>query len=230
MATTRRYIPKGYLGPEKALQRIAEIRHPDHWGTKRLISEEAKVYDELGAILNAEFLQEHLLTRLERASRENDPLFVERFADYEDAADDLRAALHASELFAEYVDETGRFGTIPAERWGAEDGRPSLLRGVIRLDEGDTEICRLILFKIKDIEKFARRPTTGVGHRNHGRPSMSDTKATEELLKLREARGVIPTEEEEVAHMRELGVSRGRVRMIRRALPRLSRGRPKMKS
>jgi hypothetical protein len=229
MATTRRYIPRGFLGSEKALQRIAEIRHPDHWGTKRLISEEAKVYDELGAILNAEFLREHLLTRLERTSRENDQLFVERFADYEDAADDLRAALHANELFAEYVDESGGFGTIPAERWGAEDGPQSLLRGVIRLDEGDTEVCRLILFKIKDIEEFARRLTTGVGQ-NHGRPSMSDTKATEELLKLREARERIPTEEEEVAHMRELGVSRKRARKIRRTLPRLSRGRPKRKA
>ena len=228
MVTARRYIPRGYLEPEKALQLIAKIRHPDHWGPERLSPEEAQVYDELGRTLNAELLQEHLHARLKRTEFEKeDSLVVERFADYEKAVDDLRAALHDNELCAEYVDESGRFGKIPAERWGADDGRQSLLRGVIWIDEGDTEVSRLALFKIKDVEKFARRPTTGVGHSNQG-PSISDAKARDVLLKFRQSKGgSILTEKEEVAYMKELGVSRQRARNIRKKLPRLLRGRPK---
>ena len=234
MGTARRYTPKGYLEPEKALQQIAKIRHPAHWGTGRLSPEEAQVYDELGRTLNAEFLQEHLHARLKRTElkKEEDSLIVERFADYEDAVDGLRAALHANELFAEYVDESGRFGAIPAERWGADDGRQSLLRGVICLDEGDTEVSRLALFKIKDVEKFARQPITGcVGQSNQGRSGISDAKARKEFLKFRESRGgSILTEKEEVAYLRELGVSRQRARKIRRMFKRLPRGRPKRKA
>ena len=230
MGTARRYIPRGYLEPEKALLRIAKIRHPTHWGTERLSPEEAQVYDELGRTLNAELLQEHLLARLKKTELEKDPLIAGRFADYEDAVDDLRAALHANELCAEYVDESGRFGAIPAERWGADDGRQSLLRGVIWIDEGDTEVSRLALFKIKDVEKFARQPTTGVGHSNQWRPSISDAKARDELLKLRESRGGNTlTEKEEVAYLKKFGVSRQRARKIRGMFKRLSRGRPKRK-
>jgi hypothetical protein len=229
MGTAQRYIPKGYLEPEKALQRIAKIRHPAHWGTERLSPEEAQVYDGLGRTLNAEFLQEHLHARLKRTEFKKDhSLIVERFADFEDAVDDLRAALHANELCAEYVDESGRFGAIPAERWGADDGRQSLLRGVICLDEGDTEVSRLALFKIKDVEKFARQSTTGVGHSG---PSISDAKARDELLKFRESRGGNTlTGKEEIAYLRELGVSRLRARKIRRMFKRLPRGRPKRKA
>jgi hypothetical protein len=232
MGTARRYIPRGYLEPEKALQRIAKIRHPAHWGPGRVSPEEAQVYDELGRTLDAELLQEHLHARLKRTEfKEEDSLIVERFADYQEAVDDLRAALHANELCAEYVDESGRFGAIPAARWGADDGRQSLLRGVICLDEGDTEVSRLALLKIKDVEKFARQPTTGVGHSNQGRPSISDAKARDELLKFRESRGgSIPTEKEEVAYLRALGVSRQRARKIRGMFKRLSRGRPKRKA
>lgn len=232
MGTARRYIPKGYLEPEKALQRIAKIRHPAHWGTKRLSPEEAQVYDELGRTLNAEFLQEHLHARLKRTEFKKEySLIVERFADFEDAVDDLRAALHANELCAEYVDKSGRFGAIPAERWGADDGRQSLLRGVICLDEGDTGVFRLAFFKIKDVEKFARQPTMGVGHSNQGRVTISDAKARDELLKFRELKGGNTlTEKEEVAYLRELGVSRQRARKIRRMFKRLPRGRPKRKA
>jgi hypothetical protein len=147
--------PRGYISSVDALLRIAEARHPDRWHRELLHQKEAEIYSGLGRKYKADFLELELRTRIPQAEMEGNRAIAERFFDFNDAVYDLRTALHAGDLIAEYCDERGEFGWIKSAGWGGDNAHVNLLRGTVELEDG---WVRLILFKIDAIDKFSNQP------------------------------------------------------------------------
>jgi hypothetical protein len=191
-----------------------------------LVPEEKAIYERLGRTLNAELLGDHIRAMLPKAERE-DTAVVERICDFEDAALSLRESLHAGDISGRYLDENGKWHDIPAERWGADDGLDSLLRGFVRLGKGG--VSRLILLAVKDLEALCR--TSGSNKKAGNRlaqRTISDAKAEREFKVWRAQRGQdIPTEAEDCHYMKQFGVSRERVRLLRTNVENRARGKPK---
>ncbi len=156
MATTIRYIPRGYVDTERALIRIATIRNPERWRSEVMHTTERNIYEGLGRAFNSELLGDHLRVLIPEQEREADQNILERLLDYNDAIYDLREALHAGDFVAEFVDENGRFDFIQSQGWGGDAGLEILCRGIAWLDCGTEAVSRLVLFKAETIESFAR--------------------------------------------------------------------------
>jgi hypothetical protein len=155
--------PRGYIFSVDALLRIAAARHPDRWRPELLHQKEAEIYSGLGRKYKADFLELELRTQIPQAEIEGNRAIAERFFDFNDAVYDLRGALHAGDLIAEYCDERGEFGSIKSAGWGGGDeGLLALLGGTVKLEDG---WVRLVLFKIDSIDKFAAgiQPETAGG-------------------------------------------------------------------
>jgi hypothetical protein len=224
-----RFIPRGYIGAEQALVSVAKANNPERWRDDLLAPKEKEIYEQLGWNLNAELLGEHLRVMLSETERQ-DSAFVERLCDFEDAARSLRESLHAGEISARYLDENGKWHDFPAERWGADDGLDSLQQGVVWLDEGKDKVCRLILLKVNDLEVLCRSSGSNQKTNNNrvARRSISDAKAKQVFNAWRAERGNdFPTEEDDVRHMKQFGVSRDRVRTLRKNVKNRARGQPK---
>ena len=221
-----RYVPRGHIGSEQALVLVAKANNPERWRDDLLAPKEREIYEQLGWNLNAELLGEHLRVMLSEAERQGSA-FVERLCDFEDAARSLRESLHAGEISARFLDENGKLHDIPAERWGADDGLHSLQRGVVWLDEGYAS--RFVLLAIKDLEALCR--TSGSNKKAGNRlaqRTISDAKAEEVFKAWRAQRGQdIPTEAEDSRYMKQFGVSRDRVRLLRTKVENRTRGKPK---
>jgi hypothetical protein len=222
-----RYVPRGHIGSEQALVLVAKATNPERWRDDVLIPKEKEIYEQLGWNLNAELLGEHLRVMLSEAERQGSA-FVERLCDFEDAARWLRERLHAGDISGRYLDESGKWHDIPAERWGADDGLDSLLKGVVWLDEGD--VSRLVLLAVKVLEALCR--TSGSNKKADNRlaqRTISDAKAEQEFKAWRDQRGQdIPTEAEDCRYMKQqFGVSRDRVRLLRTKVENRARGQPK---
>jgi hypothetical protein len=189
-----------------------------------LIPKEKEIYERLGRTLNAELLGEHINVMLSKAEREGSAI-MERILDFEDAARWLRESLHAGDISGRYLDESGKWHDIPAERWGADDGLDSLLKGVVWLDD----VSRLVLLAVKDLEALCR--TSGSNKRAGNRlaqRTISDARAEQEFKAWRAQRGQdIPTEAEDCRHMKQFGVSRDRVRLLRTKVENRERGKHK---
>lgn len=223
MVTSVRYYPRGYIGSEGALLRIAKTRHPERW--QQLHEKEAEIYSGLGTRYNAEVLGAILRQEIPRDALKADVAIAERLFDFEDAARDLRAALHAGDLAAEFVDERGEFGWIKSAGWGGDEGIWILFRGVVTLEDG---WVRLILFKIDAIDRFAVAAAPSSAKQE--RPKLSVREAKQKFKEWRESRGEdTPTQNEDFEYMRRLGVSRDRVKLLRKEYPSLPRGKPKAK-
>jgi hypothetical protein len=220
-----RYVPRGHIGSEQALVLIAKAGHPDRWRDDMLSPIEKEIYERLGRTLNAELLADHLRVILPKAERDR-PAVVERLCDFEDAARWLRESLHSGEICSRYLDESGKWHDIPAERWGADDGLGALLKGLIWLDEGRTEVSRLILLAVKKLEHLCRvANSTKAATTRAPQSSISDAKAEHVFKTWRAKRGEdIPTETEDYLFMREFGVSRDRVRRLRAQTRNRERG------
>jgi hypothetical protein len=113
-----RYIPRGYIDSESALLRIAKARHPDRWRPELLHEKEAEIYSGLGTRHNAQVLGGLLREQIPLADLKANEAIADRLFDFEDAVYDLRIALHAGDLIAEYCDERGEFGWIRSDGWG----------------------------------------------------------------------------------------------------------------
>jgi hypothetical protein len=150
-----RYIPPGYIDSEGALLRIAKARNPDRWRPELLHEKETEIYRGLGTRYKADFLEFELREQIPQAEMEGNRAIAERFFDFNDAVYDLRIALHAGDLIAEFCDERGEFGWIESAGWGGDNALENLLRGDVELKDG---WVRLILFKIDSIDKFASQP------------------------------------------------------------------------
>jgi hypothetical protein len=190
-----RYVPRGHIGSEQALVLVAKATNPERWRDDMLIPKEKEIYERLGRTLNAELLGDHINVMLSKAEREGSAI-MERILDFEGAARWLRESLHAGDISGRYLDKSGKWHDIPAERWGADDGLDSLLRGVVWLDEGDAS--RLVLLAVKDLEALCR--TSGSNKRTGNRlaqRTISDAKAEQVFKAWRAQRGQdIPTEAE----------------------------------
>lgn len=154
MATTIRYVPRGYIDTERALIRIATIRKPDRWHSDGMHPKEREIYAGLGQLYNAQYLGDHLRVQIPAHERKENPEILERLLDYNDAIYDLREALHAGDFVAEFVDEHGIFDFIKSEGWGGEAGLEILCCGIAWLDYGPLTASRLVLFRSETIEKF----------------------------------------------------------------------------
>ena len=220
-----RYVPRGHIGSEQALVLVAKATNPERWRYDVLIPKEKEIYERLGRTLNAELLGDHINVMLSKAEREGSAI-MERILDFEDAARWLRESLHAGDISGRYL-ENRKLHDIPAERWGADDGLDSLLRGVVWLDEGDAS--RLVLLAVKDLEALCRSSGSNKKASNRlAQPTISDAKAEQEFKAWRAQRGQdIPTEAEDCRHMKQFGVSRDRVRLLRTKVENRTRGKHK---
>lgn len=228
MATNIRYVPRGYIDTERALIRIATVRNPGRWRVDAMHSKEREIYEGLGRSFNAEFLGDHLRYHISAEDRKADQNILERLFDYNDAISDLREALHAGDFVAEFVDEHGKFDFIKSEGWGGEAGIEILCRGVAWLDYGHLTVCRLVLFKAETIETFAAKPISADAQNRTQPPRVRQADIQKRFNEWRSSiEPKIPSEIEDYNHMRQFGVSRERVRTLRRNAPRKTRGRPK---
>jgi hypothetical protein len=225
MVSYIRYIPRGYIDSEAALLRIAKTRHPDRWRSELMHEKETEIYSGLGTRYNAEVLGGLLREQIPRADREANKAIAERLFDFEDAAYDLRIALHAGDLIAEFVDERGEFGWVKSEGWGGDEGLWILLRGVVWLDDS---FCRLTLFKIDSVDKFASELHVSSTTKRHRASEVAMERGFKEWREDR--KDDIPSEREDFHYMkRKFGASRDDVRELRRTAPKLLRGRPPAK-
>jgi hypothetical protein len=215
-----RYIPRGYIGSEQALILVAKAKNPERWRDDALIPKEKEIYERLGLTLNAQLLGDHLTAMLSIAERKGSAV-MERAFDFEDAAHWLRESLHAGDISGRYLDENGKWHEIPAERWGAEDGLDSLLTGLVGK--------YVVLLAVKDLEALCR--TSGSNKKASNRlaqRTISDAQAEQNFKDWRAQRGQdIPTEAEDCRYMKQFGVSRERVRLLRTKVENRARGKRK---
>jgi hypothetical protein len=223
-----RYVPRGHIGSEQALVLVAKAKNPERWRDDMLTPKEKEIYERLGRTLNAELLGDHIKAMLSKPERGGSAV-VERICDFEDAAHWLRESLHAGDISGRYLDENGKWHDIPAERWGADDGLDSLLRGFIWLVQGEYEVSRLVVLAVKDLEALCR--TSGSNKKVSNRlaqRTISDAKAEQEFKAWRAQLGQdIPTEAEDCRYMKQFGVSRDRVRLLRTKVENRTRGKRK---
>jgi hypothetical protein len=225
MVSTIRYIPRGYVDSEAALLRIAKTRHPARWRVESMNEKEAEIYSGLGSLYNAEILGDLLRFSVPASNEAEIRAIAERLFDFEDAAYDLRIALHAGEVVAEFVDENGRFGSVKSQGWGGDTALSILLRGVVWLhDVAGQNVSRLVLFKIDHIDRFAKS-------RKKAGPRARFSKAAAErgFKEWRQSRGdEIPSVLEDCRYMKStFDVGRDFVRELRKTSTNATRGRPK---
>lgn len=238
MATTTRFYPRGYIGTEQGILRIAKTRDPGHWRSEIVYPDESQVWDGLGRTHNAEFLSNHLsvLDRIEE--RKNDTSMIDRLCDYGDALVELRKALHAGEVVAEFLDQEGKPGFILKDGWGGEAGDTILLRGIADLADGWS---RLVLLKIDQLDNLAKSlppawPGPLVEDPKNPKPPSSAERLTasnkrEIFRSWRDSVAPrIPTLAEDIERMKQLGINRDDTRELRKEHPSLPRGKPRQGS
>jgi hypothetical protein len=230
-----RFYPKGFIGSESAILLIAKTRDPSRWTDDTISSIERAVWDGLGTTLNAEFIGDHLRV-LSKHQRQltGDTSMIHRLCDFSEAHIDLRKALFAGEIVAYFLEENGKLNFIMKDGWGGDDGADILLRGVADLVD-----CwrRVILFSSDDIKRLAPSlPPAWVeesgqaakgGHINRAvkRPAVEKRRFFEEWRAALDGR--VPTTAEDIAAMKEKGINREDARELRKAHPRLPRGKPR---
>ena len=246
LASTSRYYPKGYIGSEQAAVLLARLRCPENWRPETILEAEQEIWDGLGSSLNAEVIEPlvwEVLNKLSNVASFDESATLQRYGDFDQAMQDLRSALHAGELRAEFCDERGRVDFIRNEGWGGDEGFDILLRGIVTL-EGD--LTRVILLSEVAIAKLAaltaeadqrdRAAKSGgkiaphvsrQAPKNPGRPAGEIFREWREREK---AAGRVPTYDEDIAFMKSQGFGRNRVRELRHHYPRLPRGKPRRKS
>jgi hypothetical protein len=226
-----RFYPKGFVGSEAAILQIAKTRDPSRWTADRILPDEQAVWDGLGKTLNAEFISSHLSVLKKGTGPEaGDTSMIDRLCDFSDALAELRKSLFAGEIVAYFVDEEGKQDFILRDGWGGEQGADILLRGVVDLVDGWR---RLILLRTEDINRLAGSlPPAWVYEVNPANKERALKRpAAEKRLVFEDWRsslnGRIPTLAEDIAAMKAKGVNRDDARELRKAYPRLPRGKPR---
>ena len=232
---TGRFFPKGYMGSEAAIVHIAKTRDPSHWTADRISPDEQAVWTGLGITLNAEFIEDHL--RVLVRDKAGDTSMMDRLRDFSDALAELRKALFASEITAYFIDENGKLDFILKDGWGGDQGADILLRGVVDLVDGWR---RVVLLKTDDINRLAMSlPPAWVDPEGEGasattkgralkRPAAEKRRVFKEWRESQESLNfLIPTLAEDIAAMKAHGINRDDARELRKAYPRLPRGKPR---
>jgi hypothetical protein len=230
---TTRFYPKGYIGSEQGILRVAKKRDPNHWIPERIHPDELPVWEGLGTRYNALLLQNHLSVLVPIEQRKDDTSMIDRLCDFGDALVEIRKALHAGDLVAEFLDESGKFDSISKDGWGGGAGEETLLRGIVDIaDRGS----RLMLFRIMTLDQFAAslppawpEPVLETNLRPAPRMLAKKLPVSEKRRLFREWRDSsaerIPPLSEDVAQMKLAGISREDTRQLRKDFPRLPRGK-----
>lgn len=233
---TPRFYPKGYIGSEQGILRVARLRDPKHWLPELISPEELLIWQGLGKSYNALFLSNHLSVSVPVERRE-DTSMIDRLCDYGDAMIEIQRALHAGDIVAEFLDDAGKFGFVLKEGWGGAAADELLLCGLVPL--GDVR-DRVILFNTAELDKFATSLPPAVPPSQDGgdedcsiaRPASAKLSASEKRRFFEEWRSSvtdhIPTIEEDTAKMKTHGISREDTRGLRREFPAGKAGRPKL--
>jgi hypothetical protein len=238
MTTTTRFYPKGYIGSEQGILRVAKKRDSNHWIPERVHPDELPIWEGLGTRYNALLLQNHLSVLVPIEQRQSDTSMIHRLCDFGDALVEIRKALHAGDLVAEFLDESGKLGSILKDGWGGDAGDEILLRGAVDLADGRS---RLLLFKLATLDQFAKSltpawPDQVAETSQRPAPKMPAVKlaASEKRRLFREWRDSsperIPTLSEDIAHMKLVGINREDTRQLRKDFPRLPRGKRRRNS
>jgi hypothetical protein len=222
-----RFIPKGYMGSEAAIVRIAKTRDPSRWATNRISPDEQALWNGLGKTSNAEFVFDDLRVLVGNAGGAD---WLERGCDFLGALEELRKALYAGEITAHFVDENGKLNFILKDGWCGGQGADILLRGVVDLEAGWRQP---VLLKTSDVDGLARSlPPAYVEREDAGAKDRALRRPTAEKRRIfgewRESlNGRIPTEKEDIAAMKDRGVNRADVRELRKDYPRRPWGKPR---
>lgn len=235
MATTTRFYPRGYIGTEQGIVRVARIRDPGHWLPEKICPDERQIWDGLGFTYNAEFLPNHLSVLVPIEQRKNDTSMMDRLCDFGDALIELRKALHAGDVVAEFLDESGKPGFILKEGWGGDAGDEILRRGIADLADGWS---RLVLLKIEALDELANSLSPAWPDKEPDRLSKDVEReptikliVSEKRQKFGEWRKSIspriPTAQEDIEEMKKLGINRDDTRELRKEYPSLPRGKPR---
>jgi hypothetical protein len=222
MAT--RFYPKGYIGSEQGILRVAKKRDPKHWIREQIHPDELPIWEGLGTIYNALLLQNHLSILVPNEQRKNDTSMIDRLCDFGDALVEIRTALHAGHLVAEFLDESGALCSILKDGWGGDAGDEILLRGIVDLADGRS---RVLLFKITALDQLAESlppawPDQVAETSPRPTPKMPTVKlaASERRRLFKKWREScpdrIPTLSEDVAQMKLVGINRDDTRQLRR--------------
>ena len=231
MVSEYRFIPTGYLGTEQAAVLLAELVAPANWQDETFLPGEHVLWNELGRKLSAEFIELSLIELRERAKERNldfSPMRT-RWVDFDVAMRQLLKSLFAGEITAKCCDPDGEreLRSIKKDFWGGVHGVDSLLRGLVQ-----TTYPRAVIL----IEESAVRSLAKLIARSDpssSKPKMPKLSRAAEERTFKEWRDAcaenIPTQDEDIGHMRQLGVSRDRVIELRKKHPSLPRGKPKAK-
>lgn len=234
MATTTRFYPRGYIGTEQGILRIAKVRDPGHWLPEKIYPDEGQIWGGLGLTHNAEFLSNHLSVLVPIEQRKNDTSMIDRLYDFEDALVELRKALHSGDVVAEFLDESGKPDFILKDGWGGDAGDEILRRGIAYLADGWS---RLVLLRIDTLDELAKSLPPTCSDQNSGssqneiRPTQTGKLAASEKRRIfSEWRDSIapriPTIQEDIRQMKALGINRDDTRELRKEHPSLPRGKP----
>jgi hypothetical protein len=238
MAMTTRFYPKGFIGSEQAILRVAKKRDPNHWIPGRIHRDELPIWEGLGTRYNALLLQNHLSVLVPIEQRKTDTSMIDRLCDFGDALVEIRKALHAGDLVAEFLDESGKFDSIARDGWGGDAGDETLLSGIVDLADGRS---RVLLLKLTTLDRLAESlppawPDQVAETSQRPPPKMPTVKlaASERRRLFKEWRescpNRIPTLSEDVAQMKLLGINREDTRELRKDFPSLPRGKPRQNS
>ncbi|MET4364311.1 hypothetical protein ABIB06_004910 [Bradyrhizobium sp. LB8.2] len=226
-----RFYPKGFIGSEEAILKIAKTRDPERWGDDAMSSDERQVWNALGKSLNATFIYNHLPYHVKEADRAEGT--IDRYCDFMEALSELRKSLFAGETVAYFCEDSGKMKHVLKEGWGGDEGDDILLKGTVTLEGGLWD--RVILLKASDIEFLARSlpPAWSSGGKVELAERITGAGANDKKRQIYKAYrdaldDVIPTIVDDVAAMKSHGISRQDTRWLRKQFPSRPRGRPKM--
>jgi hypothetical protein len=159
----KRYYPRGYIGTEAAIIRIAEATHPERWDRRKFLLGEPEIWDGLGVVYNAQFIEDLLRVRLLPDQQRATTDWVERLVDFREARDDLRRALNAGDLVAKYVDENGVESSVARLCWGSDQAEEALETGGAWISVSSiTEARRLLLISESELGRFIANRRKGI--------------------------------------------------------------------
>lgn len=150
-----RYDPRGYVFTEAAILSIARARSPDTWAPSAISAREAAVWDGINKTFNGLVLDPRLFFEIPNSER------VEaqgRLVEFMEALNELRRALHAGLIVAEFSNEHGHFDYIQKHGWGVDAGVEVLLSGVADLDYGHEVWRRLVLIPETPLHNLIHDP------------------------------------------------------------------------
>ena len=154
---------------------------------------------------------------------------------------ELRAELHSGSMLATVVHPgSGETYTIFPERWALEVALAWLEQGECLLTSGlvyprlgisfNKDPTVSIFMSEHDLQRLVAQQTAKQEYSDQSPPvRLAEAKIEPEFRRWREQHpsGYIPTESEDAAHMKQLGVGRDKVRELREKYPRRRRGQKK---